>query len=74
MKKIIGIILIVIGVLGFAVTGISFTTTEEVADVGPIEIEREEERTIPIGPVASGVAVVAGVSLLAFGTRETDTP
>lgn len=70
MKKAIGVILIVLGILGFLVSGISFTTTEEVADVGPVEVEREEERSIPIGPIASGVAVVAGASLLFIGARD----
>ncbi len=70
MKKTIGILLIVLGIPGFLVSGISFTPTEEVADVGPVEIEREEERSIPIGPVASGAAVVAGAALLFVGARE----
>lgn len=70
MKKIIGVLLIVVGLLGFVVGGISFTTEEDVADIGPVEVERQEEQTIPIGPVASGVAVLAGVSLLVLGVRE----
>ena len=34
---IIGIILIVLGVVGFALGGFSFTQREKVLDVGPIE-------------------------------------
>lgn len=70
MKKFIGVLLIVLGILGFAVSGVSFTTTEEVADVGPVEIEKEEEQSIPIGPIASGVVVVGGIALLVVGFRE----
>lgn len=67
--KTAGVILIVIGILGFAVTGISFTTEEEVADVGPVEVEREKERSIPFTPIASGSAIVVGIGLVIVGRR-----
>lgn len=68
--RIIGIILIVLGVLGFALGGISFTTKKEVADLGPIEIQKEQKKTIPIAPIASGVAVIAGIVLVVAGSRK----
>ena len=67
--KIIGVILILLGILGFVFGGASFTQSEEVADVGPLEIEREETRTIPYMPIASGVAVAAGLALVVVGSR-----
>lgn len=67
--KILGIILIVLGLLGFAFGSISFQQEETVADLGPIEIEREETRTIPITPIASGAAVLAGIALVVVDTR-----
>lgn len=65
----LGIVLIVLGILGFIIGGISFTTDETVADVGPLEVETERTRTIPITPLASGVAVLAGVVLVIAGGR-----
>lgn len=70
--RIIGIALIVLGLLGFFVTGISYTTQEEVADVGPVEIEKEEERTIPITPLAAGGAVAVGIGLLVFDRQRKE--
>lgn len=67
--KYVGIALIVLGVLGFAVTGISYTTTETVMDVGPLEIEKEEERNLPITPLAAGGAVIVGIGLVVAGRR-----
>lgn len=67
--KTAGIVLIVIGILGFAVTGISFTTGEEVIDIGPLEVVREKERTIPFTPLAAGGAVVIGIGLLVADRR-----
>jgi hypothetical protein len=71
--KIVGIILIVLGILGFIFGSVTFTQTEEVADLGPLQIEREEERTFPIAPVASGVAVLAGIVLVVADTRRPRT-
>lgn len=67
--KIIGVILIVLGLLGFVFGGFSFQGEEEVADLGPVEIDREETRTISIPPVASGAALLAGITLVVVGTR-----
>ncbi|MEW6441780.1 MAG: DUF3185 domain-containing protein [bacterium] len=67
--KILGIVLIVLGLLGFIFGGISFQQEEEVADLGPLEVEKEETRTIPITPLASGAAVIAGIVLVVVDTR-----
>lgn len=66
----IGLILIAAGVIGLFITGVSFTTTEEVADLGPLEVEREEEQRIPITPIASGVLIVVGGGLTIVGSRQ----
>lgn len=67
---IIGIILIVIGVAGFALGGFSFTKKEKVLDVGPIEATADDKKTVPISPVLAGVALVSGVVLLAASARK----
>jgi hypothetical protein len=67
----VGVILIVLGILGFIFGGVSYTREDTVADIGPLEIEAEETRTIPITPIASGVAVLAGVVLVVAGSRRT---
>ncbi len=66
---IIGIILIIAGILGFIFGGISFTESETVMDVGPLEVQQERERSIPIGPMASGAAVVVGLVLVVASRR-----
>jgi len=67
---IIGIILIVIGVAGFALGGFSFTKKEKVLDVGPIEATAEEKETVPISPLVAGIALVSGVVLVAAAARK----
>jgi len=67
--KSVGVILIVLGLLGFAVTGISYTTSEQVVDVGPLEVQREEEQNLPVSPIAAGGAVLVGIGLVVAGRR-----
>lgn len=66
----LGIILIILGLIGFILGGFSFTQSEEVLDLGDIEIEAEERRTVNIPPVASGAAVAAGLVLVVAGSMK----
>ena len=68
---IIGILLIVLGIIGFAVGGFSFTHEHQDAKVGPIDIEHKQTSTIPIPPVLSGIALVGGLALVVVGARRT---
>ena len=70
--RIIGILLIIAGIVGFLVSDVSFTTTEKVMDVGPLEVEREKERSLPITPIASGVLVVVGGVVTVVGMRRAN--
>lgn len=67
--RILGIALIIFGVVGFLINGVSYTTTEKVIDMGPLQVEREEESSLPITPIASGALVVVGGVLVVVGTR-----
>ena len=67
---ILGIILIVIGVAGFALGGFSFTKKEKVLDVGPIEATADDKKTVAIPPLIAGIALVSGVVLLVAGARK----
>jgi hypothetical protein len=71
--RIIGVILIVAGLLGFVVSSITYTERETVLDVGPLEVQKERERTIPIGPIGSGLVLAAGVVFVIVGSRTPKT-
>jgi hypothetical protein len=68
---ILGLILVIIGVVGFALGGFSFTHKEKVLDVGPIEASADKKESVPIPPVLAGLALVSGVVLLVAGARRT---
>ncbi|ARA94053.1 MAG: DUF3185 domain-containing protein [Bacteroidetes bacterium] len=64
-----GIVLIVLGLTAFLYQGVSVVVDEKVVDVGPLEIEKEEEKTIPLPPVLGAVALAGGLVLVIRGTR-----
>jgi hypothetical protein len=68
---VIGVILILLGVLGLALGGFSFTQKEKVLDLGPIEATAEDKETVPIPPLLGVLAVVGGVVLVAASARRT---
>jgi hypothetical protein len=67
--RIVGIVLIVIGVISLAIGGISYTKREKVIDLGPIEATAERQKTIPLPPLLGGLALAGGVVLLIAGSK-----
>jgi hypothetical protein len=61
--------LIVLGVLGLVYGGITYTRNRQAVDIGPLEVNVEEKESIPIPPVVGGLAIVAGLVVLALGGR-----
>ena len=66
---IIGVLLIELGVVALAYQGITYTTSEKVVDLGPLKVEAEREKTIPLPPVLGGLALAGGIVLLIVGAR-----
>ena len=62
--RIIGILLIALGLVALAYQGITYTKSEKVLEVGPITATKETKKTIPLPPVLGGVALLGGVVLL----------
>ena len=69
MNKIFGMILIVVGLIGLAWGGFTYTTKEKVIDLGPIHATRDETHTVPLPPIAGGLALVSGIVLLVAGKK-----
>lgn len=66
---IIGILLILLGIIGFATGGISFTHQKKDIDVGPVQVSHESRQFIPFSPIFSGVVLVAGLGLVVVGSK-----
>jgi hypothetical protein len=57
-------VLIVLGLVGVAYGGLTYTTKEKVVDLGPIDVSRDKKHTLPVPPVVGGLALLGGVVLL----------
>jgi uncharacterized membrane protein YidH (DUF202 family) len=68
--KMLGIVLIVLGVLALAYGGFSYTREKKVVDLGPIQATEKTRETVPIPPLAGGAAVIAGIAVLAASGRK----
>ena len=67
---IVGIILIVVGIIGFAYGGLHWSTEKKDAQLGPLEIRHTEDHGIAFPPVLSGICLVGGIVLVFFGGRK----
>ncbi len=68
---VIGLILIVLGIIGFAVGGFSFTHQKQDAKLGPIDISHKQTETVPIPPILSSIALVGGIALVVVGVKQS---
>jgi uncharacterized membrane protein YidH (DUF202 family) len=67
--KIVGIILIVLGILALVYQGFTYTQTKQVAKIGSLEIQNQETHDVPVPPIVGAVCIVAGVAVLIIGGR-----
>lgn len=68
-KRIIGLIMIVVGMVAFAFGGIFWTDRDTVIDAGPIDITAEHREGMRVPPMIAGAAILAGLVLLVYPER-----
>jgi hypothetical protein len=66
----LGVILLVAGLAGLAWPVLSYTTTEKVVDIGPVEVTAEREKNVLVPPIVGGLAAVAGLVIIVAGSRK----
>jgi hypothetical protein len=67
---ILGVILLVAGLSGLVGPVISYTTTEKVVDIGPVEVTAERKKRVPVPPIVGGLAAVAGIVIIVAASRK----
>ena len=71
--RLVGIILIILGILALVYQGIQYTTKEKILDIGSLKVSADTKKTIPLPPVVGGVALVAGIALILAGPQKDIT-
>ena len=64
---VIGIVLLLLGTAILAWPVITYTTTDTVVDLGPLEVTKEDEENIALPPILGGAFIAAGLGLVVFG-------
>ena len=62
--RMIAIVLIIVGILAVGYQGFSYVTREKVVDLGPVEITKEDTKTVALPPVIGALVLVGGIVLL----------
>jgi hypothetical protein len=67
-RRMLAVILIVLGIVVLAYSGISFRTRGNPVDIGPLHVETTNSHFIP--PVVGAIALVGGIVLIAVGYKK----
>jgi hypothetical protein len=67
--KTLAIVLIIIGGIMTVFTGFNLVTKKEVADIGPIEINKTEKTPVYWSPVTGAILLVAGIIIMVSSKR-----
>lgn len=67
--KLLGIVLIVLGLVGVIYGGVSWTKKETILDAGPLEISTSRRESVPLPPIVGALLLVGGVVLVMKGGR-----
>jgi hypothetical protein len=68
--KTIGIVLIVLGLGMLIFRGFSVQTEKKVVDLGPLEVNKKENKWIGWPVYAGGIAIIAGIILVATDRKK----
>jgi len=69
MNRVLGVVLIVLGLIGLVWGGFSYTTRKPIVNIGPIHASQDQKHEVPLPPIAGVVALIGGVALLVSGRR-----
>jgi hypothetical protein len=67
-RGIIAVVLVTLGIVVLAYSGITFRTRGEPVNIGPMHIETTQRHFIP--PVVGAIALVGGLVLLVVGNKK----
>ena len=65
----VGVLLILGGLAALTWPVISYTRTEKVVDLGPVEVTADRKHRVPVPPLVGGLAVAAGLILVVSSRR-----
>ncbi len=68
-KRIVGLVLIVLGIVALVWGGVFWTDRDTVFEAGPVAVESAEREGFALPPVLGIISLVGGIILLALPNR-----
>ncbi len=68
--RVTGIVLIILGILMVVFNGLNLQTEKKVLDLGPLEVNKKENRHIGWPVWAGGIAILGGIVLIIADRRK----
>jgi hypothetical protein len=69
-KRIVGLVLVVIGVVALLWGGVFWTERDTVLDAGPLQVTTDKREGVQIPPILGGAALLAGILLVVLPDRK----
>jgi hypothetical protein len=69
MPRIVGPLLLVLGLAGLALGAFQYTRQRTVLDVGPLQLHANTKETVTIPPLVAGGVALVGAALTVAGLR-----
>jgi len=69
--RILGIVLVVVGILMFVFKGINFKTEKTVLDVGPLKVDKKENNRVAWPEYAGGILIIAGIVCIIIPAKKS---
>jgi hypothetical protein len=64
IKRILGVVLVAVGLVALLWGGVFWTRQKTVLDAGPVEIKTAHREGVSLPPIAGAIALIAGIVLL----------
>lgn len=70
-RRIVGLVLVVLGIVVLVWGGVFWTDRDTVIDAGPLKVTTEEREGLPLPPVVGAIAIIGGIVLLVLPARRS---
>ena len=69
VRKIVGVVLVVVGMVALVWGGVFWTNQKTVLDAGPLQVTTSDRDGVRVPPVVGGLALIGGILLLVLHER-----
>jgi len=66
----LGIMLIAIGIIMMMYTGFNYITTKNIVNLGPVQINKEENHPVQWSPVIGAALLIGGIAIIAVTRKK----